>query len=506
MTIKARHESEEAKKQTAVEFLRETGHLSKEEVEFIIRKVQSHGEKAAALSRLPYSPTTTPDSPTDRAIVCIDEDFIVTRTMGQNIEKMGFTSSEIEGKSVRETAEELLHEILIPTIQEVVKGQEKEFIYSLHDRHYRATACPVDFKEQVFGAVLVIRDITDFIHQKLQLDLLYKAVETSDEMVVITDAKEKIGEEKILFVNRGFEKTTGYSRDEVLGKNPRILQGPDTEPAVLRNLVEHLSQGKRFEGETFNYRKDGSRFRLFWSITPVRDETGTITHFVSVQRDVTEYWEQQRHLEEMIADREAVLKEIHHRIKNNLAVVSGLLELQLLQNPSAEVQDVLYQSINRIKSIAILHETLYKTESFRDIELSTYFTEIAVQATNALVRAGKEISIETDIAPIRVSDIQAMPCGLILNEVITNSTKHAFKDKTTCIIRVVAKELKGEVLKIVISDNGCGLPEGFNPADADTLGMSLIEALCQQLGAKYAFETSDKGTTFTMEFTPQSQK
>jgi two-component sensor histidine kinase len=98
-----------------------------------------------------------------------------------------------------------------------------------------------------------------------------------------------------------------------------------------------------------------------------------------------------------------------------------------------------------------------------------------------------------------------MPCGLILNEVITNSTKHAFKDRSTCIIRVVAKELEGETLKIVISDNGCGLPAGFDPADADTLGMSLIEALCQQLGARYTFETSEEGTTFSMEFTPQSQ-
>src|SRR5699024_3877419 len=157
--------------------------------------------------------------------------------------------------------------------------------------------------------------------RRMKLNLLSKAIETTEEMIIITNVKENIGEEEIRYVNKGFENGTGYSSEEVLGKNPSLLEGPDTDPEGVRQLVANLPQGKRFEGEAFYYRKNGSRFRLHWSIDPVTDQTGNITHFVSVQRDVTQQWQQQQLLEQLVADREARLTEIHHRIKNNLAIV-----------------------------------------------------------------------------------------------------------------------------------------------------------------------------------------
>ena len=165
---------------------------------------------------------------------------------------------------------------------------------------------------------------------------------------------------------------------------------------------------------------------------------------------------------------------------------------------------MLTQSLNRIKAIATLHEMLYRTNSFDRIELNSYFREIAVRVTDSLLAETKEITIETDIAPVSLSDIQAMPCGLILNEVITNSCKHAFLDQHKCTIRIEVQVLKDDRLLIRVTDNGCGLPEGFDAMDFSTLGMSLIQTLCRQLNAEYSFDSSGTGTSFTMVFTPEA--
>lgn len=493
-------------RQTTIKYLSSIGGLTEQEAEFIVDRLYKmrHEDAPGPISSTFITPTeTVADILPAETIVFFDLELNITQTQGRSPEKVGMASPDVVGQDLRNVFVSELQEGWTSLCEQVLHGNERELTYTYQNHHYRVLLYPHVKDHEVIGGVAIIRDITGKTERKMQLNLLFKAIETTEEMIVITDAKENIGDEEILYVNNGFEKATGYSREEVLGKNPSLLQGPDTDSGIIRQLAENLSQGKRFEGETFNYKKDGSRFRLHWSIDPVTDQAGNITHFISIQRDVTRQWQQQKQLEQLIADREARLSEIHHRIKNNLAVVSGLLELQSFQTTSAEGRDILTQSLNRIKSIATLHETLYKTDSFDQIELSSYFREIAVRVTDSLIDETKEITIETDIAPVSLSDIQAMPCGLILNEVITNSCKHAFRDQYKCTIRIEVRALKDDDLLIRVTDNGCGLPEGFDAMDFSTLGMSLIKTLCRQLNADYSFDSSDAGTTFTMIFKPE---
>ena len=148
------------------------------------------------------------------------------------------------------------------------------------ESHYEARLVPLAGNQ----IVVIVRDITE---RKQSLRLLGAAVEQSTESIVITDTELDLPGPRILFVNPAFTKMTGYTAEEVLGKTPRILQGPNSDRAVLRRLRETLGRGETFSGETINYRKDRTEFNLEWQVTPLYNSSGAITHFLGIQRDVT---------------------------------------------------------------------------------------------------------------------------------------------------------------------------------------------------------------------------
>ncbi len=330
-------------------------------------------------------------------------------------------------------------------------------------------------------------------------DILLKAIETTSEMVVITDAPDKIGNEQVVFVNEAFERITQYSRDEVMGKSLSLLQGPKTDPEVIEELVQKLSDNKRFEGETFNYKKDGTPYRVHWSIDPIYNEEGDITHFVSVQRDLTNDWEREQKMKKMIEEREALIKETHHRIKNNLATITGLLELQIMKSNSQEVTNVLSESMNRVQSIASIHEKLYQTEGLASINLENYINDLVEQLGESMENLGgnSNISFNLNLASISLNTRQAVPLGLILNELITNANKHAF-DEDGGTIAISCYEQENEI-HVTVNDDGKGLPDDLDMQNTKSLGLKLVETLCNQLDAEYTLR-SDNGVHFEMKF------
>lgn len=331
-------------------------------------------------------------------------------------------------------------------------------------------------------------------------EVMLKAIETTNEMIIVTDAPDKIGSEKILFVNKAFENVTQYSREEVLGRTPSFLQGPETDREVINDLVEKLSNGDHFEGETFNYTKDGTKYRVQWSIDPIRNDSDEITHFVAVQRDITEEWNRRQRMREIIDERETLVKETHHRIKNNLATITGLLELQIMKTDSSEVQEVLSESMNRVKSIASIHEKLYETKGLASITLDVYIEDLIEQVGESLegMSDSGDINFTLDLNPISLRTHQAVPLGLIINELVTNAYKHAFED-TSGTIAIICKEKDSDIIWLEVSDNGKGLPDDWDPHATDSLGVKLIETLSHQLEADYKFSSQD-GTTFQMSF------
>ena len=207
----------------------------------------------------------------------------------------GLKVAEIEGKSVEENHPEEAAKYYADDLQVIQSGTPKlGIIETIRNRDGKEISIQTDkvpFRDKdgkVVGIVVMAQDITERKKAEESLRLLSSAVEQSKESILITDAELNLPGPKIIFTNPAFTKMTGYTAEEVIGQTPRILQGPRTDKMVIRRLRKNLEQGEVFAGEAINYRKDRTEFNMEWQIAPIRNPSGTITHFVAIQHDITE--------------------------------------------------------------------------------------------------------------------------------------------------------------------------------------------------------------------------
>jgi two-component sensor histidine kinase len=189
-------------------------------------------------------------------------------------------------------------------------------------------------------------------------------------------------------------------------------------------------------------------------------------------------------------------------VKNNLAVVAGLLQLQWLQEDDPDIISKLKEGANRIEAISGIHEQLYESDNFTNLALGENITRLASKVISTM-ESEQEIDLASNCDRVHLKMKQTMPCSLIANEVVTNSIKHAFdgKEKGTITIDLTTS---GDLVRLEISDDGVGLPDDFNSRKG-SLGMNLIDTLSDQLEADHNFSSSGNGTTFSMEFRKGAQ-
>jgi two-component sensor histidine kinase len=205
-------------------------------------------------------------------------------------------------------------------------------------------------------------------------------------------------------------------------------------------------------------------------------------------------------LNNLLKEKEVHLKEIHHRVKNNLQIISGLLEIQN-KKASANESALLNESINRIHSIALIHKNLYEFEDMSHIDLRIFVNDLYKQIQNALLREEKLVKVNIAIPEKMYLDIDtAVPLGLILNELITNSCKYAITNNLNPAIAITIKLIKEGHFELQYNDNGPGLPVEFNLNKTTSMGMQLIKDLSRQIKGTIIYENK-KGAFFTIHFT-----
>ncbi|HBX65782.1 MAG TPA: histidine kinase, partial [Balneolaceae bacterium] len=222
-----------------------------------------------------------------------------------------------------------------------------------------------------------------------------------------------------------------------------------------------------------------------------------------VASDISERKKQEEEIRASLKEKEVMLAEIHHRVKNNLAVISGLLQLQTYSANNEEVEKALSDSQMRVQSIALVHEMLYESESLAYIKYDKYINDL-LQAISSMHMNSKEIKLTSEVEPISLSINQAIPCSLLINELIVNAFKHAFNDQEEGEIKVKLRQHEDEIT-MVISDTGSGFDiEKFN--DSDSLGATLIKTLSDQLGSKFEIleNSKNKGSVFKIKFIRES--
>ncbi len=213
-------------------------------------------------------------------------------------------------------------------------------------------------------------------------------------------------------------------------------------------------------------------------------------------RDVTE-----RKHEEEARQKSLLLKEIHHRVKNNLQVISGLLYLQARRTRDQKLVEVLNESSNRVKSVALIHQRLQQSKDTVSVELGEYIRDLTTVLLHSRGRDSAVVKLSLDLEKNVVIGIDsAVPCGLIVNELVSNSLKHGFPDNRGGKISISLHTDDADTITLVISDNGVGLPEGLDIHKADSLGLQLAMSLISQLGASMEASSGEGGTEFIIRF------
>jgi len=220
----------------------------------------------------------------------------------------------------------------------------------------------------------------------------------------------------------------------------------------------------------------------------------------NLSRQQDEINEQNQELNELVNEKEWLIKEIHHRVKNNLQIISSLLNAQssYLHNPEAKT--AIRDSQNRMQAISIVHHKLYQSDDLATVSLKPYIEELAHSICNSF-HTEQQVKFVFDISSARLATADTVPLGLILNEAITNSVKYAFNENGECMIRISLHEIEGGAYQLMISDNGKGLPADFDIRSCPSLGMKLMVGLTDQLSGKFDIR-SQNGTVITITFPP----
>ena len=236
-------------------------------------------------------------------------------------------------------------------------------------------------------------------------------------------------------------------------------------------------------------------------LDPIQSDNERVEEVSGIGHDITEKKISEEDLKSSLEEKDVLLKEVHHRVKNNMQVISSILNLQSSYVSDEKVLSILRESQNRIKSMAIIHEKLYRTKDFSNIKFSEYVENLAESLVRTYEYNEAEIEIKFDLEEVLLNLDMAIPCGLIINELISNLLKYAFKPNEKGVIEIGLSEKEGEVV-LRIADNGIGIPKEIDFRKTETLGLQLVNTLTQQLEGEIELEV-DNGTKFKLNFKKQ---
>ena len=302
------------------------------------------------------------------------------------------------------------------------------------------------------------------------------------------------------FVNPAIVKILGYPENELLGMNNLEYMDDENARKVFNTFNEVFKNEVPRKGFDWKLtKKDGSSIYVEASFNLRKDSEGNPIGFRGIVRDITDRKEREEKIKDSLKEKEVLLGEIHHRVKNNLAVISGLLYLQAEKTDTEAGRNLLQQSQGRINSMAIVHELLYENHNFSSIDPGKYIEQLTTHISSNLSVRDKDITTTVHTGDLQIDMNIAIPCALLINELLTNAYKYAFVDRDEGSISVNIYRENG-CNHIEVKDDGVGIPDAYIEGNGDEgLGMSLVRILAQQLQGTLTIE-NENGSLFNISF------
>ena len=368
------------------------------------------------------------------------------------------------------------------------------------------------------------------------LEFTNNIIRSLNDTLIVVDTSLKITK-----TNYATLKLLGYNENELLGKSVNIVFDELSIQKFQNNFINsnyNENNDKYYSDELYYISKANKRIPVLFSSSVLLANDNVIDGYVIIALDITErknaeialrnahdelelrVQSRTQELENLntkliseiktridaeekikasLKEKEVLLKEIHHRVKNNLQVISSLLYLQSNKIDVQEYKEIFNESQNRIKSMALVHEKLYKSDTLAGIELSDYIHSLVNSLMRSYNVSYHKIKQEIDIDDIFLSIDKSIPFGLIINELVTNSLKYAYEGRDEGVLRITLKKDNNEIIKVSIYDDGVGIPAEFDIKKANSLGLRLVQTLVEQLEGSLQLNL-DNGTEFIIEF------
>ena len=342
---------------------------------------------------------------------------------------------------------------------------------------------------------ILVSEISQRQKAEESLKRFRSVMDQAGEAIFITD----INTGAFIDINETACKQLGYDREELLQFGIKDIELKYKSQPDLSN---HLKGVKKVDEsiiieDGIHQRKDGSTYPVEVSISSKTINNRPL--LLAIARDITDRKQAENQIKASLKEKETLLKEIHHRVKNNLTVISSLLGLQITRVSDEKAKEALQDSRDRVKTMSMIHETLYRSDNLSSINMENYLSELGRIIFKGYNVSGK-VNLKIEAANVMISVKQASSLGLIVNELITNSLKYAFPDDRKGEIVLKLKLEREKEVELTVSDNGVGIPEGLDLQNADSLGLKLVKAIVEnQLDGSIDIE-SNNGTKFTIKF------
>ncbi|HKP97667.1 MAG TPA: PAS domain S-box protein [Fibrobacteria bacterium] len=316
-------------------------------------------------------------------------------------------------------------------------------------------------------------------------------LEAAPDAMVVADRRGDI-----VLINGQTRRLFGFEREELLGRSVELLmpekpQGEGRQGGLF-NQARLKEMGSGYEVTAL--RKDGGGFPAEVSLSPMESEDGILV--IAAIRDMTERKSAEESIRKSLLEKEALLKEIHHRVKNNLQIISSLLRLQAERIVDKRDLAMLRESEERVNSMSLIHEMLYQSKDLARVNFGGYVRNLTAELLQTYATGSARIDLDLQVETLELDINRAIPLGLIINELVSNALKYAFPGTRSGTLSVRLASASGE-LTLEVRDDGIGLPPDFQERRKSSLGLQIVESLCRQVGGRHAFE-GEKGTRFRM--------